>query len=79
MQKVINALAVISFVGTTSIIGAGAVVYLQRDSIVEGLKERAAGLVTTAVMEALPLALDGGIPEIPEATGGAVPLPVVPF
>jgi len=55
------------------------VLYLQRDSIVEGLKERAAGLVTTAVMEALPLALDGGIPEIPEATGGAVPLPVVPF
>lgn len=79
MQKVINALAVISFVGTTSIIGAGAVLYLQRDSIVEGLKERAAGLVTTAVMEALPLALDGGIPELPEATGEAVPLPVVPF
>ena len=56
MQKVINALAVISFVGTTSIIGAGTVLYLQRDSIVEGLKEKAAGLVTTAVMEALPLA-----------------------
>ena len=79
MQKVINALAVISFIGTTSIIGAGTVVYLQRDSIAERLKERAAGLVTTAVMEALPLALDSGIPEIPEATGGAVPLPVVPF
>ena len=73
MQKIINALAVASFVGTAGIIGTGAVVYFQRDNIVKGLKDKAASLVTTAVMEALPLAVDGGLPEIPSSTGGAIP------
>ena len=40
MQKVINVLAIISFVGTGSIVGTGAFVYFNRDSIIESVKER---------------------------------------
>ena len=40
MQKVINVLAVLSFVGTAGIIGGGTVVYLRRDAIAENVKER---------------------------------------
>ena len=42
MQKVINVLAVLSFVGTAGIIGGGTVVYLRRDAIAEQVKERVA-------------------------------------
>ena len=38
MQKVINVLAVLSFVGTAGIIGGGTVVYLRRDAIIEQVK-----------------------------------------
>ena len=38
MQKVINVLAVLSFVGTAGIIGGGTVVYLRRDAIADELK-----------------------------------------
>ena len=40
MQKVINVLAVLSFVGTAGIIGGGTVVYLRRDAIAEQRQRR---------------------------------------
>ena len=42
MQKVINVLAVLSFVGTAGIICGGTVVYLRRDAIPESVKESVA-------------------------------------
>ena len=42
MQKVINVLAVLSFVGTAGIIGGGTVVYLRRDAIAERVKDTVA-------------------------------------
>ena len=39
MQKVINVLAVLSFLGTASIVGAGAYVYINKDSLIEQAKE----------------------------------------
>jgi|TARA_B100000035_G_scaffold131179_1_gene111504 hypothetical protein len=71
MQKVINILAVLSFVGTAGIIGAGTAVYLQRESIIEGVKEQAMDAVT----DALPGIVGGLTPELPGATGGALPMP----
>ena len=73
MQKVINVLAVLSFLGTASIIGAGTVVYLQRDAIAERVKERVTKAVTEAVAGALPGMLDASMPELPGATGGVIP------
>ena len=74
MQKVINVLAVLSFVGTASIIGGGTVVYLRRDAIAEQVKERVAAAAAEAITGALPGMLDSAMPELPGATGGAIPM-----
>ena len=81
MQKAINLLAVLSFMGTVGIIGTGTVVYLRRDAIVERVKENVAKAATAAIADALPGMLDAAMPELPGATGGAVPAlpPALPF
>ena len=76
MQKLINVLAVLSFLGTASIVGAGAYVYLNKDALIESAKEEATKAATDAVMRVIPGMLDAAMPEIPEvpsATGGAIP------
>ena len=75
MQKIINVLAVLSFVGTAGIIGGGTVVYLRRDAIVEQVKENVAKAAAEAIAGALPGMMDSAIPELPGATGGALPVP----
>ena len=40
MQKLINVLAVLSFVGTAGIVGGGAYVYLNREALAESARER---------------------------------------
>lgn len=76
MQKLINVLAVLSFLGTASIVGGGAYVYLNKDALIDSAKEEATKAATAAVMQAIPGMLDSAMPEIPEvpsATGGAIP------
>ena len=73
MQKVINVLAVLSFLGTASIIGGGAYVYMNREAIAEMSRERIAKAATEAIAGALPGMLDASMPELPEVTGPAVP------
>ena len=73
MQKVINVLAVLSFVGTAGIIGGGTVVYLRRDAIAENVKERVAKAAAELPLQALPAMMDAALPELPGATGGAIP------
>jgi hypothetical protein len=73
MQKVINVLAVLSFLGTASIIGGGVYVYLQKDALIESAKERVTKAATEAVTSALPGLLDSAVPELPEVTGPAMP------
>ena len=46
MQKLINVLAVLSFLGTASIVGAGAYVYLNKDALIESAKEEATKAAT---------------------------------
>ena len=72
MQKVINVLAVLSFVGVAGIIGGGTYVYLQKDSLTSAsVKERVVKAATEAVAGALPGMIDSAMPELPGATGGA--------
>ena len=76
MQKVINVLAVVAFVGVAGIIGGGATVYLRRDAIVEDVKSKITAAVTETVTNALPGLLDSAMPEVPEVptkTGGVMP------
>ena len=73
MQKVINVLAVLSFVGTAGIIGSGYYLYTQKDPIIEGLKEKVTKAAVEGVTNALPGLLDSAVPELPEVTGPAMP------
>ena len=85
MQKVINVLAVLSFVGTAGIVGGGSYVYLNKDSIIENAKNQIAAAAGEAIAGALPGMMDAGMPELPDATGGAIPAmpsttgPALPF
>ena len=74
MQKVINVLAVLSFLGTASIIGGGAYVYLNKDALIENVKEKVTTAATEAIEGALPGMLDAAMPDLPGVTGGAVPV-----
>jgi len=49
MQKVINVLAVLSFVGTAGIVGGGTALYLNKDSIVENIKSQVASAAAEAI------------------------------
>ena len=90
MQKVINALAIFSFAVTASAVGAGAYVYLNKDAIIEDIKEQAMGEIGNMVGGALGATLFSGpadgdsmLPDLPDPSildeTGAVGLPVVPF
>jgi hypothetical protein len=73
MQKLINILAVLSFLGTASIIGGGVYVYLQKDALIESAREKVAKAAAEAIAGALPGMLDAATPKLPEATGPAIP------
>ena len=76
MQKLINFLAIFSFIGTSSILGGGVYVYLNKDALIENAKEKIASAATEAIAEELPGLLDGLLPDIPElptTTGPAIP------
>ncbi len=74
MQKVINVLALLSFVGTSAIITGGGYVYLNKDSIIANVKSRMTEAIGEAITDALPIALDAELPEaLPQTTGGALP------
>jgi hypothetical protein len=75
MQKIINVLAVLSFVGTTSILATSGYVYWRKDAITEQVTENITKAATAAIADALPGMLDSAMPELPDATGGAQPLP----
>jgi hypothetical protein len=71
MQKLINVMAVLSFVGTAGIVGGGTYLYVQKDAITAQLMGKVAAAATEAIAGALPSIVDGAMPELPKATGGA--------
>jgi hypothetical protein len=73
MQKLINVLAVLSFIGTAGIVGGGTYVYLNREAIAENAKEKVAKAATEAIAGALPGLIDSAMPSMPEVTGPALP------
>ena len=79
MQKVINVMAVLSFVGTAGIVGGGAYLYTQKDAISAQVMGKVAAAATEAIAGALPDMLSGSMPELPKETGGAALPMSVPF
>lgn len=76
MQKLINGIALLSGLVSLSVLGGGAYLYVQKDTLIEGAREKATAAITEAITEALPGMVDAAMPEVPElpgATGGVIP------
>jgi hypothetical protein len=73
MQKIVNVLALSSFVVSAAIVSGGVYVYLNKDAMIESAKEKITKAATDAIAGALPGMLDAAMPELPEVTGGAIP------
>ena len=74
MQKLINVLALSSFVVSASVVGGGVYVYLNKNAMIEDAKEKITNAATEAIAGALPGLIDAAMPELPGATGGAIPM-----
>ena len=73
MQKIVNAIAILSGVGVLAIVGAGGYLYLNKDALIEKAKGQILEQVTGGL---------GGIvgDSLPNVTGDAIPsLPDSPF
>jgi hypothetical protein len=76
MQKIINGVALLSGLVSLSVLGGGAYLYVQKDTLIEGAREKATAAITEAITEALPSMINSAMPEVPElpsATGAALP------
>ena len=73
MQKVINVLAILSFLGLSSILATSGYVYWRRDAIAEQVTENITKAATEAIADVLPGMLDAAMPELPNVTGSVVP------
>lgn len=73
MQKIVNAIAILSGVGVLAIVGTGGYLYLNKDALIEKAKDQ--------ILEQVTGGLGGMIGDsIPKTTGDAIPsLPVSPF
>ena len=78
MQKLINLIALLSGLVSLSVVGGGAYLYLNKDTLIEDARTKVTKAVTEAVTEALPNLVDSAMPEMPElpkTTGPAIPMP----
>ena len=74
MQKVINILSIISFVGVAGIYAGGTTLLLNKDTYIENAKARLTEAVGEAIVDILPTAFDSGLPDaLPQTTGGVIP------
>ena len=75
MQKLINVLAVASSVVSLAVVGSGVYVYVNRDSIVDGVKSQVMEAVTGSLGASIPgLGSNDLMPSLPQASQS--PLPV---
>ena len=75
MKLLFNILSTVSFLGMVGIVGGGTYVYVQRDAIIDGVKEAAMESVMEALPELLESSLGGDLP-IPGGEQGEAGLPV---
>ena len=77
MQKLINAMAVMSFVFTTGIVVVGAVVYQNRYNIKDDIQEQIVQSVSEIIPELIGNSLPGGDLPIPSSSSSS-PLSSLP-
>ena len=84
MQKIVNVLAVASFALSSAIAASGVYVYVNRDSIIDGVKQKVMGGFGGAALGGGALTGDVGLPKIPSsnpqasAPPAAAPSPGLP-
>jgi len=86
MQKVINVLAIASTVVSTAVVGSGIYVYVNRASIIDGVKSQVMDSVTGslgglggATGGALPLGSNDLAPSTPQASSPVAPVAPIQF
>lgn len=72
MQKLINAVALLSGLTSIALIGGSGYLLLNKDALIESAKEKAITAVTESISEALPGMIQGAMPKMPEVTGPSV-------
>ena len=72
MQKLINVLTVASFIVSSSVVAGGAYVYLNKDAIIEDIKEKAMDEVTSILPSLLPIPQLPGADIKPEIPGASI-------
>ena len=72
MQKLVNAVALLSGLVSLSVVGGGAYLFLNKDAMIETARQKAIEEVTKTVTEALPGMISGAMPKMPSATGGII-------
>ena len=79
MQKLINVLELTSFAISAGIVAGGTYVYLEKDNLVESVKENITKEIQGIVGDALVGGLNSGVPEVPGVESGGTDLPSLPF
>ena len=74
MQKIFNAIAVASGIVSLTVIGAGLGIYLNKDAIINNIKEKALEAVTGSLGDTL-----GDSLPIPDMTGDVIPKGTAPM
>lgn len=73
MQKIVNVISIFSGLVSLTLVGVTGYVYLNKDSMIENVKNQVTASAVEAISEALPGMMDSSIPELPSSTGGAIP------
>ena len=79
MQKLINVLALVSFSVSAGIVSGGTYVYLEKDNLVESVKENITKEIQGIMGDALVGGLNSGVPEVPGVESGGTSIPSLPF
>jgi|TARA_B100000085_G_scaffold75901_1_gene68178 hypothetical protein len=74
MQKIFNAIAVASGVVSLTVVGAGLGIYLNKDAIINNIKEKALESITGSLGDTL-----GDSLPIPDMTGDVIPKGTAPM
>jgi hypothetical protein len=75
MQKIVNVIALLSGLTSLAVIGGGVYLYKNADVMIEEARGKITSAAVEAVSGALPGLIDAAMPELPEVTGPAIPMP----
>jgi len=75
MQKLINVIALLSGLTSLAVIAGSGYVLMNQEAWTRQAKENLAKAAVEAVSGALPGLIDAAMPELPDVTGAAMPLP----